>query len=281
MKPGHGRADYLLYVDKAVVGVIEAKPEGTPLSGVEWQSAMYADGLPADVRLAALTEDGRLPFVFEASGHRDPLHQRFRPRAAGAADLRLPEAGDAGPHPPRRRGLARALRPGAAKVRDLPAARHRSPAAGADQGDQRHRAEPGRAAVRPSPGADGHRRGQDLHRRHRSPTGCSSTAASTGSCSSSTATTWPTRRWRSSRTTARRTTAAGSPRSTTSTKLTSAGLLGSTQGGDLDDPAGLQVRCSDEEVSDADDPGLDDFVPDSPGHGRPTAPHCRRRRSTW
>ncbi len=68
MKPGHGRVDYLLYVDKRAVGVIEAKPVGTTLSGVEWQSAMYADGLPADVRLKALTTDGRLPFVFEASG---------------------------------------------------------------------------------------------------------------------------------------------------------------------------------------------------------------------
>ena len=46
MAPGHGRADYLLYVDRRAVGVIEAKPEGTPLSGVEWQSAMYAEGLP-------------------------------------------------------------------------------------------------------------------------------------------------------------------------------------------------------------------------------------------
>ncbi len=44
MKPGHGRADYLLYVEQRAVGVIEAKPEGTPLSGVEWQSAMYAEG---------------------------------------------------------------------------------------------------------------------------------------------------------------------------------------------------------------------------------------------
>ena len=68
MKPGHGRADYLLYVDQKVVGVIEAKPAGTTLSGVEWQSAMYAEGLPAEVRLRALTLDGRLPFVFEASG---------------------------------------------------------------------------------------------------------------------------------------------------------------------------------------------------------------------
>lgn len=28
MATGHGRADYLLYVDQRVVGVIEAKPEG-------------------------------------------------------------------------------------------------------------------------------------------------------------------------------------------------------------------------------------------------------------
>jgi len=68
MAAGHGRADYLLYVDQRAVGVIEAKPEGRPLSGVEWQSAMYAEGLPPEVRLKALTHDGRLPFVFEASG---------------------------------------------------------------------------------------------------------------------------------------------------------------------------------------------------------------------
>jgi type I restriction enzyme R subunit len=68
MAAGHGRADYLLYVDQRAVGAIEAKPEGTTLSGVEWQSAMYAEGLPPEVRLRALTTDGRLPFIFEASG---------------------------------------------------------------------------------------------------------------------------------------------------------------------------------------------------------------------
>jgi type I restriction enzyme R subunit len=68
MSSGHGRADYLIYVDQKAVGVIEAKPVGTTLSGVEWQSAMYAEGLPAEVRLKAVTTDGRLPFVFEASG---------------------------------------------------------------------------------------------------------------------------------------------------------------------------------------------------------------------
>ena len=68
MAKGHGRADYLIYIDQAAVGVIEAKPAGTTLSGVEWQSSMYAEGLAAEVRLKAVTTDGRLPFVFEASG---------------------------------------------------------------------------------------------------------------------------------------------------------------------------------------------------------------------
>jgi len=68
MKRGHGQVDYLLYVDRKIVGVIEAKPEGTSLSGVEWQSAMYADGLSAQQQLQAVAVAGRLPFVFEASG---------------------------------------------------------------------------------------------------------------------------------------------------------------------------------------------------------------------
>ena len=36
---GHGRADYLLFVDHKAFGAVEAKPSGTPLAGVEWQSA--------------------------------------------------------------------------------------------------------------------------------------------------------------------------------------------------------------------------------------------------
>lgn len=79
MKPGHGRVDYLLYVDKKVVGVIEAKPMGTPLSGVEWQSAMYATGLPESVRKRALDPEGKLPFVFEASGTETHFTNGFDP----------------------------------------------------------------------------------------------------------------------------------------------------------------------------------------------------------
>ena len=44
MAEGHGRADSLIYVDQTAVGVIEAKPAGTTLSGVEWQSSMYVVG---------------------------------------------------------------------------------------------------------------------------------------------------------------------------------------------------------------------------------------------
>jgi type I restriction enzyme R subunit len=68
MKRGHGQVDYLLYAARKIVGVVEAKAEGTPLSGVEWQSAMYADGLSSSQQLQAMIVVGRLPFVFEASG---------------------------------------------------------------------------------------------------------------------------------------------------------------------------------------------------------------------
>lgn len=65
---GHGRCDHLLYVDRRVVGVIEAKPIGTTLSGVQWQTAMYAVGLPEAYRDAAVFVEDRLPFIYEASG---------------------------------------------------------------------------------------------------------------------------------------------------------------------------------------------------------------------
>jgi type I restriction enzyme R subunit len=79
MKPDHGRADYLLYVDKKVVGVIEAKPVGTTLTGVQWQSAMYAVGLPEAYRPQAILKDDRLPFVFEASGSETQYTNGFDP----------------------------------------------------------------------------------------------------------------------------------------------------------------------------------------------------------
>jgi type I restriction enzyme, R subunit len=46
LKSGYGTADYLLYVDGQAAGVIEAKKEGTTLTGVELQSDKYSKGLP-------------------------------------------------------------------------------------------------------------------------------------------------------------------------------------------------------------------------------------------
>ena len=64
LKPGHGNADYLLYVDAQAVGVIEAKPAGTTLTGVERQSEKYGAGIP-DAIPAPIRP---LPFLFESTG---------------------------------------------------------------------------------------------------------------------------------------------------------------------------------------------------------------------
>lgn len=41
MKAGHGEADYLLFIDGAPVGVVEAKREGETLTGVELQTTRW------------------------------------------------------------------------------------------------------------------------------------------------------------------------------------------------------------------------------------------------
>ena len=64
LNPGHGFADYLLYVDAKACGVIEAKKAGATLTGVEAQSARYAQGLPAG--LPAWHRP--LPLAYESTG---------------------------------------------------------------------------------------------------------------------------------------------------------------------------------------------------------------------
>ncbi len=61
---GHGSADYLLYVDRKPLGVIEAKKEGEPLTGVEVQSEKYSNGLPP--KLTAWHKP--LPFLYQSTG---------------------------------------------------------------------------------------------------------------------------------------------------------------------------------------------------------------------
>ena len=59
-----GDADYLLFVDRKVVGTVEAKKVGETLVGVEEQSAKYRVGLPPGMRAAR----DPLPFTYETTG---------------------------------------------------------------------------------------------------------------------------------------------------------------------------------------------------------------------
>ncbi len=69
LRAPHGRADYLLFVDRKPVGAIEAKPEGETLTEVELQSAKYGDGLPIGVSAAC---------AFAALSLRVPRASRMR-----------------------------------------------------------------------------------------------------------------------------------------------------------------------------------------------------------
>lgn len=85
-----GRADYLLYVERRLCGVIEAKPAGTALKGVEWQTARYAEGVPAEMRLGAVMAGDRLPFLFEASGSETAFTNVFDPDPASRRMFAFP-----------------------------------------------------------------------------------------------------------------------------------------------------------------------------------------------
>lgn len=64
MKKGHGEADYLLFLDGAAAGVIEAKREGETLTGVEIQSQKYSEGVPDGVPCPRRP----LPFLYQSTG---------------------------------------------------------------------------------------------------------------------------------------------------------------------------------------------------------------------
>ena len=59
-----GFADYLLFIEGEAVGAIEAKPEGTTLSGVEEQTGGYLSGLPEEIPHS----HNPLPFGYESTG---------------------------------------------------------------------------------------------------------------------------------------------------------------------------------------------------------------------
>jgi type I restriction enzyme R subunit len=64
LAPGHGFADYLLYIDGYAAGVIEAKKAGVPLIGVEIQTARYSQGLPKNLPAPRRP----LPFCYQSTG---------------------------------------------------------------------------------------------------------------------------------------------------------------------------------------------------------------------
>lgn len=205
----------LLYVGKRVVGVIEAKPVGTPLSGVEWQSAKYAEGLPAEVRRRALTVDGRLPFIFEASGSETHVTNGYDPvpRARRIFAFPRPETlartlckAKTDPDAATWRGKVRAM-PELLVEGLRPAQIEATTEIERSLAGQRF----GRSLVQMATGAG--KTFTTVTESYRS----SSTAGSDESCAWSTATTSAIRHCVSSRTTPRPTTTGASPSSTTST----------------------------------------------------------------
>ena len=85
----HGFADYLLYVDGRATGVVEAKPVGHTLTGVEAQSGKYGAGLPDNLPCYARP----LPFLYESTG----VETRFtngldpQPRSRNVFSFHTPE----------------------------------------------------------------------------------------------------------------------------------------------------------------------------------------------
>ena len=59
-----GEVDYLLYVSGKAIGVLEAKPKGHPLIGVETQASKYSGALPPVVP----AYKSPLPFAYESTG---------------------------------------------------------------------------------------------------------------------------------------------------------------------------------------------------------------------
>ena len=70
-----GEADYGLYIDGKVAGVIEAKKTGSTLTGVETQTDKYAKGLPDGVPHYGLP----LPFGYESTGVVTRFTNRLNP----------------------------------------------------------------------------------------------------------------------------------------------------------------------------------------------------------
>jgi type I restriction enzyme R subunit len=77
LEKGHGRVDYLLFLNGQPAGVIEAKPQGTTLVEVEHQSGRYVDGLPGWIQPPVYP----LPFIYESTGSETRFTNGYDPDA--------------------------------------------------------------------------------------------------------------------------------------------------------------------------------------------------------
>jgi type I restriction enzyme, R subunit len=75
---GFGEADYLLFADGKAVGVIEAKPEGSTLIGVEIQTQKYSEGIPAAIPAPRRP----LPFCYQSTGIETRFTNLLEPNAS-------------------------------------------------------------------------------------------------------------------------------------------------------------------------------------------------------
>ncbi len=89
LKPGHGDADYLLFVNQKAAGVVEAKPEGFTLTGVEVQSEKYSAGLPDNLP----AHQRPLPFLYESTSSETQFTNRLdpEPRSRGVFSFHTPQ----------------------------------------------------------------------------------------------------------------------------------------------------------------------------------------------
>lgn len=83
LKPGHGEADYLLYLDGKAAGIIEAKKKGTTLTGAETRFTNGLDPdppLPGRFRLPPAGDSARLarrwPLPSRSAFRREPRRDR-------------------------------------------------------------------------------------------------------------------------------------------------------------------------------------------------------------
>lgn len=81
LEKGHGKADYLLYLNRKAAGVVEAKPAGVTLTGVEVQSAKYSNGLPGNIPAVGKP----LPFVYQSTGEETRFTDERDPDARSRA----------------------------------------------------------------------------------------------------------------------------------------------------------------------------------------------------